>query len=61
MTIAELKTSIILNLSDEDAKICPECGSDMEEGICSECDDLDEKSGEGELEGLSEKDEDWIQ
>lgn len=60
MTIAELKTSTPLNLFDEDAKICPECGSDMEEGVCPECDDLDEKIEEGELEGLSEKDKDWI-
>lgn len=63
MNIAELKTSTLLNQTDEDSKICTECGADMEEGACPECNDLDEELEEGELEGLSDKnkDEDWIQ
>lgn len=63
MTIAELKTSVLLNQSDENGKICPECGTDMEEGSCPECDNLDKELGdldEDAPEGLSESDEDWI-
>lgn len=61
MTIAELKTSTLLNQSDEDNKKCADCETDMEEGICPECDIIKEDLGGKEIEELSGKDEDWIQ
>lgn len=62
MNTTELKIPSQTKRDDEDEKeeICPECGSEMENGMCPECDATDETDDDypPETEG---DEEDWVQ